>query len=279
MKSVKVLLIFVLFTLLSLVNSNLIYRKYEKKHPRKNYVQVYEIFETRRAPPHYSENESDLNYFLAKDAYKTDMNCSSKVNESGSETSRPPVTRPMTTKLPTINTTTFKWQQRITTTPDLRNLFTIRSTKPTIKPNPRANTNPDYTNLSDSKPNVQVTKHPVTTNGPLILIQELTDDHPTANRTTLTDIDREFSRERTNITTSTTTTESSLDDIIYASSEESALDEEDEFEDEGATEFPEINPDEEDYEEDGDEDDEESRRRKRSRKNKKNRVPSLKTNT
>lgn len=199
--------------MLSVVNSaNVIYRKYERKHPKKNYVQVFEIFGTREAPPYHSKTEKELNDFLARDAYNTDMNYS------------------RTTTLPTIPTTAYRrnlttpFPTRFPTTPDFNNLFTIRPTKPTIKPNPHENTNPDYTNLaSEPKPNVQVTKHPVSPRKPTILIQESTDDHQTVNRTTLADIESDFSTAPKTLPTSTE------DDIIYADSGESQLDKEDDY--------------------------------------------------
>lgn len=242
MACVKVLTFFAFLTLLCVVNSSkLIYRRYEKKHPKKNYVQVVEIFGTRQEPPHYTKSDKELNNFLARDSYKTDMNCT-KSNKTKSDevttnkvttTTALPVTIPVT--FSTIPTTAF----RITTTsppiekppttttkstpirtPNLNELFTIRPTKPTIKPNPRENNNPDYTNVIPW-PNVQVTKHPPSTKTPTIVIQE-TDDQPANNRTTLGDIDNEFRRTQKPSTTTTRKSSSveSVDDGIYYKTDE-----------------------------------------------------------
>lgn len=242
MASINSFRILVLLTVLCAVNSSkLIYRRYEKKHHKKNYIQVIEIFESRQAPPLFSENDRDLNDFLAKDSYKTDMNCS-KANQNGSETVLPPLTEPIVTTLPTIPTTasrrplTTPWvtstqTPRFTPTrsPNLNNLFTIRPTKPTIRPNPRENENPDYTELiPDQKLNVQVTKHRTTRMPQIIVIQE-TDDYPTTNLVTLaeTDVERDtLSTEKFPFTSTTelqpnTTTEKSYDEeIIYSDSGE-----------------------------------------------------------
>lgn len=181
MAGVKILgILLLLSTLCVAISSKQIYRKYEKKHPRMNYVQVVEIFETRRAPPLFSRNDKDLNDFLARDSYSTDMNCTKGTDEVGV------VTRPATTIYPTIPTTAYRRAATTPTTraPNLNNLFTIRVTKPTNKPNPRENNNPDYTNLLPwPNTSVQVTKHPPSTINPTIMIKE-TDDLPVTNRTT-----------------------------------------------------------------------------------------------
>ncbi|CRK87250.1 CLUMA_CG001052, isoform A [Clunio marinus] len=207
--------------------ANLIYRKYEKKHPRKNYVQIVEIFGTRQRPPHYLESEKDLNDFLARDAYKTDMNCT-KISEDKSErVTEAPTTRPPSTTFPTIPTTAYWLAVKPTlpvtsprTTyrtirPNLNNMFTIRTTKPTIRPNPRENSNPDYTDLGhEMEPNVQMTKHRYSTVPPTIVIVE-TDDIPLTERTSLFDIDKERTTTRKSYSG-----EFSDDEIIYPDVEE-----------------------------------------------------------
>lgn len=236
MAHVESLKFFVLIAAFCVVDSSseLLYRKYEKQHPKRNYIQVVEIFETRLRPPHYSKNERELNDFLARDAFKTDMNCTKEVEGT---TGPEPITRPST--WPTIPTTAYRRQ--VTTpaapvgnpttirSPNLNNLFTIR-TKPTIRSNPRENSNPDYSNLDPNstdwpKPNVQVTKHPRSTMPPTIVIQE-TDDHPSTNHTTLDDVDKDFKRRPLPTTTGSTTSTWDPPDgeeVFYA---ESDLDEE-----------------------------------------------------
>jgi hypothetical protein len=144
------------------VEGQLIYRRYEKKHPRKNYVQIVEIFDTQERPPSYlSIDHKPLNDFLAKDAFKTDMNCTDvEVTEPVSKTTTAKATTTSTTTMTTKTSTTTPFHiptsavkrqatttTRRTTTPNLNNLFTVRSTKPTIKPNPKENLNPDYSDL------------------------------------------------------------------------------------------------------------------------------------
>lgn len=233
MACVRVLRIFALLSLICAVSaSQLIYRKYEKKHPKKNYVQVVEIFGTRGAPPRFIKDDRELNDFLAGDAYKSDMNCT---KSDDVETQRP-VTRPLTSTLPTIPTTAFRWllttpTPQVTTesqtpkfTKKMNNLFTMRTTKPTIKPNPRENNNPDYRNIFE--PNVQVTKHPPSTSVTTMVIQEPDDE----SRTTLRDVD-------SGKTTSTTTAEPD-DDIIYADSDN----EDDNGDDYNEDNYPDIVP-------------------------------------
>lgn len=211
MAGVKIQGILLLLSLmLCAVNSSkLIYRKYEKEFPEKKYVQVVEIFETRRAPPHFSQSDRELNDFLARDSYSTDMNCT-KANETDKVEV---VTRPATTttRIPSIPTTAYRRATTPSTTPNLNNLFTIRTTKPTIKPNPPENRNPDYTNvLPWPNTNVQVTKHPPSTTKPTIMIKE-TD--PTTNTTT--HVENDFGN-----TTDGTESEFSDNEIIYADGDE-----------------------------------------------------------
>lgn len=238
MASIKISGILVLCTaVLCFANSyKTIYRKYERKHPNKNYVDVFEIFGTNFAPPRHTKSEKELNDFLARDAYKTDMNCT-KTNGTDAEF----VTRlPTTTPYPTITTTAETNKPTTpkptiprpppTRGPNLNNLFTIRPTRPTIKPNPRENTNPDYDIIlpsanPQSTPNVQVTKHPLTTEPPTIIIKE-TDDHPTTNRTTLIDIDEDLLGEKWPTTPTPPSTTTLSDDELYpeADHEDSAED-------------------------------------------------------
>lgn len=64
---------FVFFTMVYAVNSSdLIYRQFERQHPRKEYVQIIEIFKTRLAPPYYEVDERKLNNFLARDSFRSD---------------------------------------------------------------------------------------------------------------------------------------------------------------------------------------------------------------
>lgn len=184
-KSLKFLILLAAFCVVE--SSKLIYRRFEKQHPKKNYTQVVEIFETYQKPPPFLENDRALNDFLAKDSFKVDMNCSKANGRNVDDSSEKRTTTRRT--YPTIPTTAYRL---IVTTPspNLNNLFTIR-TRPTIKGNPRENTNPDYTNLDSksSEPSVQVTKHPASTEPPTIVIKE-TDE----KKTTLGDIDRDFNK-------------------------------------------------------------------------------------
>lgn len=290
MAHVKVLGALLLLLVLSdVTSSQLIYRKYEKKHPKKNYVQVVEIFKTRQAPPHYTQNEKELNDFLARDSYKTDMNCTKHNDTDSAEIFTRPTT--VATTYPTIPTTAYRRATTPspprtkfpTTTPNLNELFTIRTRKPTIKPNPRENNNPDYTNLNSPKPNVQVTKHPPSPIPPTIVIQE-TDDHPTANRTTLVDVEGD---QRSNERPETEATEN---EIFYLDSNEEENGNDDDYreEDYDSDVIPkeqfepkenhedDLSEEEEgDYDDEGD-DDQMKRRRKRHRAR---RVKPLRTNT
>jgi hypothetical protein len=219
----KVFRVFVLLTLLGLAaSSKLIYRKYEKKHPKRNYVQIVEIFETRQEPPGFSESDKELNDFLARDAYKTDMNCTKGEGTEATTETIKTTTEKVT--LPTIPTTAYRRSTTPTTfrTPNLNELFTIstRSTKPTIKPNPRENTNPDYTNVTPWQSHthsVQVTKHLPNANTPTIVIIA-PDDQPKRNRTVVKDFDKDLSRA---VTMPTTSREFENDpEIVYMTSEE-----------------------------------------------------------
>lgn len=243
-------------------------------------MQVVEIFETRRAPPHYTKNDKDLNDFLATDSYSTDMNCT-KVNGTDEVAI---VTRPATTRLPTIPTTVHRRGATTPTTraPNLNNLFTIRTTKPTIKPNPRENNNPDYTNLLPwPNTSVQVTKHPPTTITPTIIIKE-TDDQPVTNKTTLAG-EKETAERRND------DTNPSSDEIIYTESGEEI---EGHDEDYNEKNYPDVIPpedfeqpydvdktgaesDNEDFESDGDNDDDLDKKKKRRKRHKRLRSTSL----
>jgi hypothetical protein len=143
----------------------MVYRRYERIHERKNYTQIVEIFQTIQRPPEFIEDEKALNDFLGRDAFKSDMNCTHEDSTEGIST---------TTENVDIKTTTTHRRTASSTTPNLNQLFTIKPTRSTIRPNPKENKNPDYTELYIvPKPNVQVTKHrPSTISPPLIVIQE-----------------------------------------------------------------------------------------------------------
>lgn len=216
--------IFVLLAALCVVNSSkLIYRKYEKQHPKRNYIQVVEIFETRQYPPLYTKTERELNDFLARDSYKTDMNCTklneTDVDETTVQATPWPATKPVT--LPNIPTTAYR--RRVTTPPtpegpttiripNLNELFTVARTKPPIRKNTKENFNPNYEDLDWPKPTVQVTKHSPSTVPPTIVIQE-TDDYPSGKHTTLDDVDRPAS------TTTPASTTGGDEEIIYPDSD------------------------------------------------------------
>ncbi|KAL7029145.1 hypothetical protein ACKWTF_006119 [Chironomus riparius] len=182
----KIIFSSLILSIIVYTECRMIYRRYEKENIEKNYVQIVEIFETNLHPPNFIENEKELNDFLGKDAFKTDMNCSSVTPEREETTKR--ITVETTTKPLRYPTSTNR--QPLSTTPNpithrppnLDNMFTVRpiktTTKTTIRPNPKENENPDYTELynwpkNQPKPNVQVTKHlPTTIKPPMIVIQE-----------------------------------------------------------------------------------------------------------
>jgi hypothetical protein len=186
-----------LLMLVALVHGGMIYRRYEKQHPSRNYTQIVEIFETIQRPPHYSENDRALNDFLGRDAFKSDMNCTKQDKDDDDSESVPSTTTQMpttTTTRYTIPTTAYRrsvpvTKPTISTTttmksPNLDHLFTIKTTKPTIRPNPKENENPDYTELYNwPTPHVQVTKHIPATVTPLLIFIKETDDVQ-SNRTT-----------------------------------------------------------------------------------------------
>lgn len=131
MVRINCLVIFALLAVvLSVSSSQLIYRKYEKLNVKKNYVHVVEIYDTQQNPPDSSRNEKELNDFLGRDSFKQNK------NRRRLNTTKPSIT---TQKAPTTSTPTQQsaWN----------NLITPRSTKPTIRPNPRENRNPDYSDL------------------------------------------------------------------------------------------------------------------------------------
>lgn len=261
-------------TLLGLaLPSKLIYRKYEKKHPKRNYVQVVEIFETHQQPPGYSKSDKELNDFLARDAYKTDMNCSKEAEETTTTTTSTTTTTAAPVTFPTIPTTAFRRVTPPTTTmkiPNFDDLFTIsvRSTKPTIRPNPKENQNPDYTNVIPWKsPDIQATKHSPNANTPTIVIIA-PDDQPKRNQSSVKDVDNEFSKAAT---TESSRPEIEDDEIIYPDSSEK----DDEYENYDIIKSSEIDqknreiepPNEGDYDDDydegGDNDDYQDRKRRK----------------
>lgn len=179
MYSSKVLILVCLLNLVLVSNSKVVYRKYERKNAKKNYVEVVEVFETVQKPPKQLESEKDLNDFLGKDSFKTSMNCS-EIQTPTIPQDLPPkeeiiVTTSRTIILTTMASTTIGVTQRLM--------------KPTIIPNPFENTNPDYTTLYRlPRPDIQVTKHLPNTPKTIITIKE-TDDHPVTSRNTLSNED------------------------------------------------------------------------------------------
>jgi hypothetical protein len=199
----------------------MIYRRYEKVNEKKNYTKIVEIFSTVERPYYYYKDNKELNDFLGRNAFKRDMNCSKNESDENltdenlqtttrKEEQTTTTTKPITTSTQTSTTTTrftipttayrraLKERSTSPRTPNLDQLFTIRSTRPTIRSNPKQNENPDYTELySWPTPSVQVTKYPPSsTTRPLLVIKE-TDDHPNQNRTTLEKIDEEYKNEKT----------------------------------------------------------------------------------
>ncbi|KAG5684712.1 hypothetical protein PVAND_013926 [Polypedilum vanderplanki] len=180
-----------LFVFIAIAQCGMIYRRYEKQHPTKNYTQIVEIFETVQRPPYYSETEKDLNDFLGRDAFKNDMNCTKMNDTEEIVTTTTKVPSTSTTRY-TIPTTAYRRSIPTETTTmkspnlDLDHLFTIKPTRTTIKPNPKENENPDYTELYNwATPHVQVTKHSPSTEKPLLIFIKETDDVQ-ANQTTTT---------------------------------------------------------------------------------------------
>ncbi|CAO1386356.1 unnamed protein product [Diamesa serratosioi] len=187
MSSSKVLILVCLLSLVLDSNSKVVYRKYERKNQKKNYVEVIEVFETIQKPPKYLETEKDLNDFLGKDSFKSSINCTEIERPNNSIPQEVPAVI-VTTRRPTT------WTTSTTTT------VTQRPMKPTIKPNPFENTNPDYTSLYRlPRPDIQVTKHLPNTSKTIITIKE-TDDHPATNRNTLSNEDN-YDTEYTDDTT------------------------------------------------------------------------------
>lgn len=163
---------------LALTQARMIYRRYEKEH--QNYVQIVEIFETIQKPPPYSENERALNNFLGREAFRTDMNCTegnssekiettTKQKKSTTRQAIKSTTNRLTTRTPSTifqlstdsmmtysplpfpKLTTPSTRMTTTSKPlNLDHISTTRSTKPTIKPNPKENVNPDYSELDRS---------------------------------------------------------------------------------------------------------------------------------
>lgn len=255
----KLILSSLIFSLIVSTECRMIYRRYERPNEEKNYVEIVEIFETKLHPPNYIENEKELNDFLGKDAFKSDMNCSTVTTE-----------REETTKRISDQTTSKPHKDPISTTfrpPNLDNVFTIKPpTRPTIRPNPKENENPDYTELynwpkNQPKPNVQVTKHlPTTIKPPLIVIKE-TDLQDTKNQT------NPINTSEKNVETATETV---TDNEIYDDNDDNGTengDEDNDDYDENSYDLANENdhnqlPDDENYS-DGDENDESIKRRKR----------------
>lgn len=203
--------VFILVCLLSLVlvsNSKVVYRKYERKNQKKNYVEVIEVFETIQKPPKYLETEKDLNDFLGRDSFKSSMNCTEA-------TAPTPDEFPMEEGLVVTTTRPSNWTTMASAT--TTQAVTDRKTKPTIKPNPFENTNPDYTSLYQfPSPDIQVTKHLpntiLTTPQTIITIKE-TDDHPGTNRNTLSNEENNYDVEYTDDAHNNNNQDT--DDVVY----------------------------------------------------------------
>lgn len=203
----KVLILVCLLNLVLVSNSKVVYRKYERRPAKKNYVEVIEVFETIQKPPKYLETEKELNDFLGRDSFKSSMNCT--------EVETP--TAPMPEELPieeVIIETTRRTSIWTTISPATTiQTVTERKTKPTIKPNPFENTNPDYTSLYRfPSPDIQVTKHLPNTPKTIITIKE-TDDHPGTNRNTLSNEENNYDTEYTDDTKINNNEDT--DDVVY----------------------------------------------------------------
>lgn len=205
----KVLILVCLLNLVLVSNSKVVYRKYERRPAKKNYVEVIEVFETIQKPPKYLETEKDLNDFLGRDSFKSFMNCTEVETPTG----------PMPEELPieehiietTRRTSIWPTQSPATTIKTV----TERKTKPTIKPNPFENTNPDYTSLYRfPSPDIQVTKHLPNTPKTIITIKE-TDDHPATNRNTLNELSNEFNYDHEYTDDTKINNNEDTDDVVY----------------------------------------------------------------
>ncbi|CAO1383152.1 unnamed protein product [Diamesa tonsa] len=208
MYSSKVLIIVCLLSLVLVSNSKVVYRKFERKNPKKNYVEVIEVFDTIQKPPKYLETEKDLNDFLGRDSFKSSMNFKEETAQIPDEF---PIEEDsiVTTRRPSTGTT----MTPATATQTVQD----RKTKPTIKPNPFENINPDYTSLYRfPSPDIQVTKHLPNTilNTPqtLITIKE-TDDHPGTSRNTLSNEENNYDAEYTDDTKNNNNEDT--DDVVY----------------------------------------------------------------
>lgn len=231
----KVLMLVCLLNLVLVSNSKVVYRKYERKNAKKNYVQVVEVFETIQKPPNYLETEKDLNDFLGRDSFKSSMNCTEIGTPNYSEIEEFPIEEERVnpteeTIILTTNTPSF-WEsmtpaittttQHTTKTPSIwttmtpQTTVTERTMKPTIKPNPFENTNPDYTSLYRVRvPDIQVTKHlPNNTPQQTIITIKETDDHPGTKLNTLSNEENNYDTEYTD--ESTINNNEDPDEVIY----------------------------------------------------------------
>ena len=109
-------------------NETVIYKKYERKHPTKNFIEVVEIWSTMKEPPSFTKDDEAINNFLAIDLYNQHLRST---------------TTEQANILPEIPNSTWRPLPQSTTTE--RQPF--RSTRPTIRPNPMENENPDYTDI------------------------------------------------------------------------------------------------------------------------------------
>lgn len=168
---VKLLLILTLCTvyvtsLPFIPNENMIYKRYERKHATKDFIEIVEIFKTNKMPTYDINDDVAINNFLAIDLFN---------KQFGSTTSTTETIRIPTTWRPFPQTTTTE-----------RPFY--RSTRPTIKPNPKENQNPDYTDILEPiKDKNESSKVPQTT--------KRTDDEDTTNKNVLTNIYDDYEME------------------------------------------------------------------------------------
>lgn len=116
-------MIFALVALaVSTASSKSIYREYQKLNDGKSFVHMVEIFDAHREPPTHSRNEKELNDFLGLDLLDSKATTAKLIDTKKRSPER--AVPPTSDKLPNP-----------------------RRSKPLIKPNPKENVNPDYSDL------------------------------------------------------------------------------------------------------------------------------------